>query len=265
MKRVAFIIAPFLLIQGCGDEVSVRDVCDNTPGMCSDLNTDGHCNVERSQVIVARHYEKAQPTDENKYTLLDNFEQYSRCIYRAAGIEHIKLKDKKTSRVNGYLTSLAEIKRLSNETVNSTYPKLLYYHWSRNGSEEAMEKLLQQEQQAAMQTSEMQFLLATYFIKFDLEKTLDLLYLALQLNPAGETVNTEIYTSLVNIFYKQKNYKHAYIWGLIAQESGVKKIDLAPLENLLQGEGKSLDALQDLADKTYDEINNGEFISPRGF
>ena len=147
MKRVAFIIAPFLLIQGCGDEVSVRDVCDNTPGMCSDLNTDGHCNVERSQVIVARHYEKAQPTDENKYTLLDNFEQYSRCIYRAAGIEHIKLKDKKTSRVNGYLTSLAEIKRLSNETVNSTYPKLLYYHWSRNGSEEAMEKLLQQEQQ----------------------------------------------------------------------------------------------------------------------
>ncbi|ATC95153.1 DUF2989 domain-containing protein [Pseudoalteromonas tunicata] len=263
MKLAYLLFLSTLLLVGCDSQISVREVCEQSPLMCEDLNTDGHCNFERSDVIVARYYEKQQPTDVNKFTLLNGFEKYSKCIHLASGIEHIKLKDKKTSRMNGYLTSLKEIKRLSQETVNSQLPQLLYYHWSRNGSEQALEQLLQQENQPSMQTSELQFLLATYYIKFDLDKTITLLYRSLELYKGDKPINQEIFTTLVNLFYKQKNYKNAYIWGLIAQESGGAKIDLAGLENLLAGEGKSIESLEDLADKTLSDIQDGKFVSPR--
>lgn len=263
MKLTYLLFLSTLLLVGCDNQISVREVCEQSPQMCDDLNTDGHCNFERSEVIVARYYEQKTPTDENKFTLLTHFEKYSKCIHLASGIEHIKLKDKKTSRMNGYLTSLREIKRLSNETINSSLPNLLYYHWSRNGSEQALEQFLKQENDSIMQTSELQFLLATYYIKFDIDKTISLLYHSLELSNGDKPVNNEIYTTLLNLFYKQKNYKNAYIWGLIAQESGVDKIDLISLENLLVAEGKSIDSLEDLADKTLSDIQDGQFISPR--
>ncbi len=259
------VIFSCLLMLGCEKEITIREICDQQSKMCSDLNTDGHCNAQRSEVILARHFEKVQPNDENKYDLLMKFDEYSSCIALASKIEHIKLKDKKTSRINGYITSLNEIKRLIRETSDTSHPGLLYYFWSHNGDEKALEKLLSLENTQSMQTSEMQLLLATYYVKIDLEKTIEILYRALELNPDGEKPNNEIYTTLVNIFYKQKKYKQAYIWAVISIESGVENIELALLSEHLTAQGKSLDGLNKLAYKTQDEVESGNFISPRGF
>jgi len=38
-----------------------------------------------------------------------------------------------------------------------------------------------------------------------------------------------------------------------------------PIEHKLTVSGKSLDSLNELAQKTYDSIQAGEFVSPRGF
>ncbi len=261
-RTTLFLISAFALT-GCDSQISVRQVCDDTPQFCSDLNTDSHCNTERSNVIIGRYIEHQKPTDNNKFKLLTDFHSYSRCVELASSIEHIKLKEKTTSRVNGYLTSIKEIKRLSNDTKNSNLPELLYYHWSYNNNEEAIYKLEKLDQQGELENSEMQFKLASYYTKVDVDLAIDKLYHALELNPPGQKPNNEIYTSLVNSFYKLEKHKQAYIWAVIARDTGVKNIDLEPLEYLLENQGKSLSQLQSLAFDTKDRVESGEFKSPR--
>jgi len=265
MKIKYALIFASLFTFGCEKQITVREVCDQSAEFCKDLNTDGHCNAIRSEVIVKRYLEKQNPSDENKYNLLLDFEDYSKCIHLASQIEHIKLKEKKNSRIKGYMTSLREIERLTNETKNTSHPGLLYYQWSHKNDDAALNKFLSLEDTQAMKNTQMQFLLATYYIKFDLEKTVDLLYRALELNPENTLPNNEIYKTLVNIFYKQKKYKHAYIWALIAKESGIDNIEITPLAHMLEAQGKSLDNLEELANKTQDQVENGTFFSPRDY
>jgi len=262
--KYALIFAP-LFIVGCERQITVREVCDVNANFCNDLNTDGHCNAIRSEVIVKRYLEKQDPSDESKYKLLLDFEEYSSCIHLASQIEHIKLKEKKNSRIKGYMTSIREIKRLTAETKDTSHPGMLYYQWSHTNDESALNKFLSLEDSKSMKNTQMQFLLATYYIKFDLEKTVNLLYRALELNPEGATPNNEIYKTLVNIFYKQKKYKHAYIWALISKESGIENIEITPLEHMLESQGKSLTNLEKLASKTQEQIESGTFFSPREF
>ena len=158
--------------------------------------------------------------------------------------------------------------RIFQDTKNTDHPGLLYYHWSRNNDQSALTKLLaleEKQDKRVTEDAEMQFFLASYYVKFDDEKTIDLLYKTLELNKAGEAPNPEIYPTLVSLFYKHEKYKHAYTFARVAQLSGYEDVDILPIEHQLAAAGKSLDSLDDLAQKTYDSIQEGSFVSPRGF
>ncbi|WP_440053277.1 DUF2989 domain-containing protein [Pseudoalteromonas sp. T1lg65] len=255
-----------LALAGCDSPITLSQICEETPGFCSDLNKDSHCKEQRAELIYARYGEYKQPTDENKYTLLKELESYNKCVARAAKIEHIKLKEKTTSRVEGHLTALKEMARIYRETKATDHPGLLYYHWSRNNSQYAMNKLLNmQEDPLIKNDAEIQLFLATFYAKVDDDKTIDLLYRVLELNKAGETPDPEVYASLVSIFYKQEKYKHAYTFGRIAQLSGFEEIDLLPVVQHLEALDKDLSPLDTLAQKTFDSIQAGEFVNPRDF
>ncbi|KAF7787376.1 hypothetical protein PRUB_a4586 [Pseudoalteromonas rubra] len=254
------------LLSGCDDTITLSKICSDTPGFCADLNKDSHCKEERASVIFSRYREYKAPTDENKYTLLKDFEQYNECVSLAAQIEHIKLKEKTTSRVEGHLTSLKEMTRIYQDTINTEHPGLLYYHWSRRNNRMALNKLLNmQDQEHVKSDREIQLFLATFYAKIDDDKTIDILYRVLELNKAGETPDPEVFASLVSIFYKQQKYKHAYTFARVAQLSGSENIDILPVEHKLSASGKDLGALDTLAAKTWEEISNGEFLSPRNF
>jgi hypothetical protein len=263
MLTRALTISILFALSGCSDQLSIRQICEDHAQFCSDLNTDSHCNTERADVIISRFLESKDPNDEIRYQLLTQFHKYEKCVSLASSIEHIKLKEKTTSRVNGHLTAVREIRRLQKETINSEFPPLLFYHWSRGSNEDAINKLLELDKLYQLETTDMQLKLATYFVKFDDEAAIDKLYHALELNPSGQDAPQEIYTTLVNIFYKSKRYKHAYIWALVAKEAGNTNIDLTPIEYQLELEGKNLDSLEDLANDTLSQIKSGTFKSPR--
>lgn len=103
LKRASLLLG-LITLAGCEEPVTLAKVCKETPGFCADLNKDSHCKDERAEVILKRYSEYKEPTDENKYQLLKEFETYNQCITLAAKIEHIKLKAKKTSRIDGQLT-----------------------------------------------------------------------------------------------------------------------------------------------------------------
>ena len=107
--------------------------------------------------------------------------------------------------------------------------------------------------------------MATYYAKFDDEKTVDLLYRVLELNEAGQQPKLEVYSSLVSIFFKQKKFKHAYTFAKVAQMSGFEDIDILPVTHEITSRGRSLSLLDNLAVQTFEEIQNGTFVSPREF
>ncbi|NTS78538.1 DUF2989 domain-containing protein [Catenovulum sp. SM1970] len=263
-KRTLFLLLPLIIsLSGCESELSVAKVCDSNPEFCDDLNTDSWCKDHRAEIIIGRFQEAENPTDAIRYKLITDYEQYSQCVELASQIEHIKLKEKKTSRINGYMTSLQEIARLSDATEESMMPELLFWHWSRNGSEQAIHKLLKMEHTGELDTPELQFKLATYHVKTDRNKTIDILYYALSLYTADQDPNPEILKTLSTLYLKDEKFKHAYVWGRIARKMGIEDIDLAPLRALLRNDGLNIEQLNLLADNFQNKIENGTFVPPK--
>lgn len=251
-----------LFLTACDSGLSVRKVCKETPQFCEDLNTDSWCKDVRADIIINRYLEHQTPTDELRYKLMLDYETYSECVELASHIEHIKLKEKKTSRVDGYVTSQRELKRLSTATKDSMKPELLYWHWSRNGNEDAMTKFLSLKDSGQLETPELQFKMATYWSKIDRNRTIDILYHALSLYKPGADINPEILKALSTLFTKEEKLKHAYVWGRIAKDYGLSDIDLAPMKAVLSNQGINSDKLDDLADDFKSAIEAGEFIPP---
>lgn len=73
MLKKASVLLGLLTLSGCEETLTLAKVCKKTPGFCSDLNKDSHCQDERADVIIKRYIEYKDPTDENKYQLLKKF------------------------------------------------------------------------------------------------------------------------------------------------------------------------------------------------
>lgn len=263
MKYIALTLSVFILSACSEGELTLRAVCEKEPGLCTDLNDDSHCNLQRRDLIMQRYEEKHLPSDKNKYQLLLDFEKYSKCIELAAGIEHIKLKEKTSTRMLGYMTSLKEIKRLSDETVSSDDPHLLYYHWSRNKSDSHLQRFLQAEQNKQLETPELQLALVSYYSKRDREKSIELLHHALELYPAEPKVDPEIFASLTTMFYKKKDYASSYHWALLAQQSGAFNVELQELKIYLEQAQLDHEKIKEAAEYTQAQLLLGNFTPPK--
>lgn len=263
MKYLVFVLSTLLLSACSEGELTLRAVCEKESGLCSDLNEDSHCNLQRRDLIMQRFEEKRLPSDKNKYQLLLDFEKYSKCIELAAGIEHIKLKEKTTTRVLGYMTSLREMKRLSDETISSDDPHLLYYHWSRNKSDSHLQRFLIAEQNNQLETPELQMALVSYYSKKDRDKSIQLLHNALSLYPPNPEVDPEIYASLTSMFYKKKDYASSYHWALLAQQSGAFNVELQELKIYLEQAKLDHEKIKETAEHTLSQLQLGHFTPPK--
>ena len=263
IAALTVLVSSTTVLTGCEKELTLRQICKEKSHLCEDLGTDSHCKKERLEVIFRRYYEAKLPSDKNRHELLMKWEKYSACIELASQIEHIKLKSKKTVRVDGYLVSVDEIKRLSDATVASDYPPLLYYHWTRNGSNRHLEKFLALEGTKQLNTPELVFGLATYYIKRDLPKTIRLLYKTLSLHKKGEAVNPEIYSSLSSIYFKLEKPSNAYLWAKVARLSGQENVNLEELKFEISNQGKTTEHLDAQAQQTLDSILDGNFVIPK--
>ncbi|WP_208931540.1 DUF2989 domain-containing protein [Rheinheimera sp. F8] len=263
MQRLLSSLSLLILLSACGEkELNITQVCQDKPGLCTDLVEDGHCRVERSETILARFGEQKLPSDANKYRLLLDFEKYSKCMELAKGIEHIKLKEKTTARVNSYMVSLNEIKRLTDETVTSDYPGLLYYHWSRHQSQTHLEKFEQAAKAGQLNTPDLKFALARYYIEKDKKLAITTMLDALKLYKAGDVVDTDIYTSLTTLYFKQNKLAESYHWALVAQAAGVERIEFDMILKSAKDNALDKDKIETLADETIAGLELGQFKAP---
>ena len=263
LRNLYFVIA-IIAMSGCDAllSASISDICDEYPQMCQDLNSDAWCRAEKSNIIKNRYNNLQAPSDDTRYQLLLNFEDYKDCISKASQIEHIKLREKTSDRIAGLITAERELQRLARDTEESEDPRLLYYHWSRFASQPHLEKFLAYQEAGQLETPELQLALASYYLKIDSELTKRILFHALELVEEGAAVHPDILNGLTNIFVNDGQYEDAYIWGYVALEFDVKNLDLPELEAMLLRNGSSSKTLKKQAEYYYEAIKDGEFRSP---
>jgi len=265
MKFIFSATFSIFILSSCGNGPDLSSICSDHPEMCAELTEDSWCRRERADTIFNNYSLKTKKGDKQKYDLLISYEHYAACVSHAAKIEHIKLKYKKTLRLANLETAKARIKQLSDETVESNHPELLFYHWSRYLNERALEQFLSKEGSAELETPESQFNLATYYIKRDPQKTLDLLFHALELVKPNQDINNEIFKSITTIFTDKKEYKQAYIWLKILNLYSPKDedINIQALENFSRAYNLDAKFLDKVAEATLDKIQDGVFKAPK--
>lgn len=106
MLKKIVITSAALALTGCMEgKPSVSKICESTHGICSDLNTDNWCNVERSELIYSRYERSLNDTSENQYFVMRDLEKYSKCIELAATLEMTKSKQKQSDRLEAFINS----------------------------------------------------------------------------------------------------------------------------------------------------------------
>ncbi len=262
MRHFCWVFA-LLFLTGCEGmfEKTVKDICEEEPQLCSDLNPDGWCRAEKA-VIINKRYQHLQPyTEKDLYILLVGFENYKKCVSKAAQIEHIKLREKETGRMRGLLTANRELKRLAIETKDSKDPYLLYYHWSRFGNQKALDTLLSYEGTKKLDEPDLQIALASYYVKFDLDSALFKLLHALELYKQDAEIDKEVFRSISTIYLKQDNLSMAYLWGAVGEDFEVTDLNLSQLEIQLIKQGIDVATLKKRADWVAEQIQQGTFSS----
>lgn len=259
------IFLTIIMISGCDSAPSFAQLCEENPEICGEFHEDSWCKRERIAVGAANIEHKIKVGDLQKFNQLIAYENYNKCLTHAAKIEHIKLKEKKTRRIENMMKARHRIEEISEQTISSEHPRLLYYHWTRFLNEQALEKFLALEGTDELETPESQYELATYYIKRDQAKTLQLLFHALELHNAENEVNVEVFKSLSSIFADKKQPKQSYIWLRVLQLHSPDDPSLSQttLDSYVALNNLDVNFLDKVAETTLDKILNTTFTAPK--
>lgn len=253
------------LLSGCDSKPTLAQICKNNPEICNEFNEDSWCKKERISVGISNYAHITEPNDLNKFNQLIAYEDYAKCVSHSAKIEHIKLKGKKTKRIDNMMKAKGRVEEISKQTEDSEHPRLLYFHWTRYLNEEALNKFLALEGTKALETPESQYELATYYTKIDLDKTLQLLFHALELYKIDEEINDDIFKSLSSIFAQKEEAKQAYIWIKVLSLYDPEDPDLGEnsLNNYVNTYQLDQIFLDQVAEATLEKVLNGTFVAPK--
>lgn len=260
-----YVLCSIIALLGCDRKPNFADLCEEHPNICQEFKEDTWCKRERISVGFSNLHHLEAPTDENKYNQLISYENYAKCMTHASKIEHIKFKEKKSMRISNVAKAKERIAEISKETQNSNHPGILYYQWSRYLNNNALQAFLALEDTNELETPHLQFNLATYYAKIDQNKTLKLLYHALELTNKDEPINTEIFKSISTIFADKKKQKQAYIWSKILSMHSPddESISSESLEEYAKAFKLDHEYLDMIANATLEKIMKGEFTAPQ--
>ena len=257
-------ILPLCTLMACENGPNFAELCDQNPEICQEFQEDTWCKRERIAVGFANLAHKTEASDSNKFQQLIAYEGYGKCMEHASKIEHIKLKVKKTIRIDNVIKAQAKIKEISLATRNSEHPDLLFYHWSRYLNEHSLGKFVALEGNELLEKPNRQVNLASFYAKRDPNKTLKILYHALELYPMDAKVDNEIFKSIASIFADKKEYKQAYIWSKILHLYSPEDTNITTksLESYVSANNLNGTFLDKVAATTLKKIRSGEFKSP---
>ncbi len=259
-KAIVILSLPFVL-SGCFENKKNTDkLCADNPALqCERLNVDdGQCRIPRTDLIWHRFEVLKNPTAVNKIKEHNLTSTYRKCLELASQIQTIDQADLKQKRVNALVNAGEDLKRLVAELRKEKTPEALYFLWSQEGDHKARREFLQLEGKPELETTEMQYALATFYTTRDREKTIKLLNRALELSKP-ENINIEIFKSLASNYHAAGDKEHAYIWAMVGKEYNVPIAKESEL-NLLYGfDEEKFDKLDKIAQTVVKSIKQGQY------
>ena len=207
-----------LMLTACGGADTLRSICKDQPQLCSDLNSDGWCRVERSDVIRDRYAVFVDDKDSNKYQLIKSLESYEQCITRAAAIEPLKGKERKTQRVDAMLAAENQLIELREQTKDSTSPEFMLYHWEHSQDYKAYHSFMALEGTADVDTILLQWGYARIYFERDPERSMLYLLHTLELySVAQQLPNSQVIEGIITLKLRDKDFANAYIWSMVLE------------------------------------------------
>ena len=296
------------------DNLNLYEVCQESKKMCDTLVSDSVCKDLRRNVIignyVANTVEDIKIKEKYQYELLVDLENYVNCSKKATFIEYDykkferadieqgrsadkvtkkELDERKAYRKNlqlrenkrdqNYIFANYMLRGLNQKTKMSANPYLLYWHWSRNGNEDSINKLEELYKAGKIKSYRMFFYLSQYYSKFDQEEGIKLMYKALENMPPKEYVDKEydekkhdsdtdgmsihfpIFRTLTTHYYNQKNYKKAYVFAKLLEEKNDTTANIMKIARSLENNYSrdTLNKLEDVIEDIDSALEKGTF------
>lgn len=258
--KIVFPIFLGFTLSGCLEgRMNTKQLCKKNPELrCEQLNmNDGQCRVHRTNLIWHRKKVLEEPTDANMVQEFEFVKAYHTCLNLAAQIEPTKVGDKKEVRFNALMHTIDEEKRIIAELETHDTPEALYFLWTQ-GNHVALRRFLYLEGTEKLNTPELQYSLATYYITRDKEKTDKLLNNALTLS-SSDDLNIDIFESLASVNHNLKRKEKAYVWVLVGKEFGVPVASERNLMVLYQFSDEKREYLKQVAKKIVSAVEDGNY------
>jgi len=245
---------------------SLSDICSSKPQLCADLHQIGDCRYKRTTLIRARYYDKIAPNEAHTRALLTELDDYESCLELTLFLEFTRHKERKNLRLENYLTAQKLMQEKLKESRGTQDPHLAYYLWTRHQDLNAKTVFLNAANQKELTDISLLTKLATTYSKEDPQRALDLFYKALRESKSVDDLPKNIFTSIMTLFYQNKEFEQAYIWALIAKEENTEKefpvnLDLILQKGIIHGTQVIVneDELEEQADLYHEQLTQGVF------
>lgn len=246
---------------GCGDlfKPTIKSICEDYPHYCADLNQDGWCRAEKSDIIRHRYDYQNDDSERPKYDLLLHYEAYDACISKASQIQHKKYREREFGRKEAAVKANKALRQLVWQTRHSADPYVSYYQWSRFGHEDAKARFVSAAQAGIFTEPKYYVDLASIMVAQDPIAARNALFMALSQYANVETdIDGSITSQLASLSLDMENYRMAYVWTKVSNHfaKGIDESQLVALETQFS---LPVDILNELADDIVDAISSRDF------
>lgn len=318
-KSIILSLSLSLSLYGCGsNEASLNEACENLENLCvTGISPDSNCKKERKSVVLLAYELKKQSHSKTKdlphyqYKQLINLEKLVQCSHKESLIEYIpsnqkfanperdsngditaeykkkmdehtlNINSKKNRKNRNYLTAKSYLDVLSKLTKTSKEQKLLYWHWSRENDNKALNYLYRMHESGAALDYDILYHLSQDYATFDRGEARQMMLTALEMYPKklytrkkqtrkanlNPTVNDNgrlhypILRSLTQLYFKDKRYYAAYIFAqVLALNNDISASTYEISHQAKELNGVNQDRLDELASEINNEILNGTFV-----
>ncbi|CED70990.1 putative lipoprotein [Aliivibrio wodanis] len=264
IQRFSLLTLTTLLLSACFDSTpTTEQLCEEHKGLqCNQLNMhDGQCLRQRDALILSRFKTLKSQHDLDKLNTIKLTYNYQQCLGSAAQIEPITAKEVKSKRSEALLHTYDAIEAISLDLQDSKEPKVLYYRWV-TGDKNALREFLQLEGTTKLESTELQYALATFYTQRDGNKTILILNHALELlteDDYEKNLHATVIKSLASINHKENNKEHAYIWALVGKEFELQVASEKQLSLLYKFSAIEKEKLGQFSEAITESIKNQNF------
>ncbi|GMQ47094.1 DUF2989 domain-containing protein [Vibrio sp. 10N] len=262
LPHILLVLLSTSLLAGCFETRKNTDqLCEQEPALnCAVMNTsDGQCRIPRTNLIWHRYDMLSAPTEANSIKDYYLLKEYRKCLELASQIQPIEQADLKARRFDALMFAINEQQRVTQSLSNTTSPDTLYFLWSEAGDQSARRRFLAMEGLPQLDTAELQYALATYYISRDKTKTFQLLNRSLMLSNGESSVNNDVIKALASVTQSLDQPEQSYLWAMVATKFDIPIASENELRLMFNLSDDTYQRLQKQADTVAKAIKSGDY------